>query len=147
MGCVLGRGSPYEPPTFRLREEDHPGPIHPWIVRAACRSFPANTGLGVDAIQPRALLRLSDEAIRALCRLLMAIELYGSWPALVRMVLVILLPKPDGGRRPIGLLPTLVRVWMRIRGPVVGKWRAPLRKDDLYMDGYTTISNIPRNCG
>ena len=80
----------------------------------------------MDAIQPRALLRLSDEALDALCRLLMAIELHGEWPEAIRDILIVLLPKSDGGRRPIGLLPTVVRVWMRARGPVVRAWRASL---------------------
>ena len=80
----------YEQPTFALEVADHPGPIHPWMIRAACSTFPADTGVGVDAIQPRALLRLSDEAIMALCRLLMAIELHGCWPELIRLVLIIL---------------------------------------------------------
>ena len=102
------------------------------MLRAACKTFPSQTGLGVDTIQPRALLRLSDAAINALCVLLMAVELHGQWPQLVRTVMIVLLPKGDGGRRPIGLLPTLVRVWMRIRGPVVRAWRASLRKEYLF---------------
>ena len=62
----------------------------------------------------------------------MAIELHGEWPALIRLIMVVLLPKPDGGRRPIGLLPTVVRLWMRIRAPTTRKWRATLKKDYLF---------------
>ena len=64
-------GQPYEAPFQRLDLDDHPGPIHPWMVRAACRTFPSRTGLGFDNMQPRALLRLSDDAIKALCCILM----------------------------------------------------------------------------
>ena len=32
------------------------------------------------------------------------------------------MPKPGGGRRPIGLLPTIVRVWERIRTPILKRW-------------------------
>ena len=129
---LWAEGSAYIAPHFPLLRSEHPGPIQPSMLRAACRSFPADTGLGADALQPRALLRLSDAAIRALCVLLMAAELHGRWPALVRMVMIILLPKPDGGRRPIGLLPTLVRVWMRARGPLARAWRSTLGRDYIY---------------
>ena len=78
-------------------------------------------------------MRLSDQAIRGLCHLLMAAELHGSWPALIRTILVVLIPKADGRRRPIGLLPILIRIWMRARGPLVRSWRSALNK--VYLDG------------
>ena len=46
----------------------------PEALRAAVASFPIGIGLGVDHIPPRALLRLSDEAMAALCKILMAVE-------------------------------------------------------------------------
>ena len=130
--ALWAEGADYVAPTYDLRQVDHPGAIRLSMLRAACCTFPQETGLGMDAVQPRALLRLSDEALQALCVLLMAIELHGTWPELVRLVLIVLLPKPDGGRRPIGLLPTLVRVWMRVRGPIIRKWREALARDDVY---------------
>jgi hypothetical protein len=36
--------------------------------------------------------------------------------------MVVLIPKSDGGRRPIGLFPTLIRLWMRIRLEVAQSW-------------------------
>ena len=83
---LWNEGGEYVPPKFDLSRTEPPEPIHPWMLREACRSFPAETGLGIDALQPRALLRLSDDALRALCHLLMAAELHGSWPALVRTI-------------------------------------------------------------
>ena len=32
--------------------------------------------------------------------------------------------KPDGGFRPIGFFPTLVRVWMRVRSNISREWEA-----------------------
>ena len=49
-------------------------------LKAAAKSFPAGTGLGVDNISPRAFLRLSDEALTALTKLLMVIEKRESGP-------------------------------------------------------------------
>ncbi len=39
------------------------------------------------------------------------------------MVLVHLIPKEGGGRRPIGLLARLVRWWERLRAPAIQRWR------------------------
>ena len=37
-------------------------------------------------------------------------------------MLIALLPKPDGGLRPIGLIPLLPRVWARARRDIVTEW-------------------------
>ena len=92
-----------------------PAPLQLGALRAATRTFPPGTGIGADGIAPRAIGRLSDEVLLDLCVLYAAIELCGSWPDLVNLVLIVLLPKPDGGLRPIGLFPTFIRVWMRAR--------------------------------
>ena len=41
--------------------------------------------------------------------------LLNQWARAVSLVLIILLPKPDWGLRPVGLFPTIIRVWMRSR--------------------------------
>ena len=102
------------------------------MIKAACRTFPASTGGGIDSLQLRSILRLSDQVSTVLCHLLMPAELHGQWPELIQTIMVVLLPKADGGRRPIGLLPKLVRVWMRVRGPTVRAWRTSLNKEYLY---------------
>ena len=75
---------------------------------AAC-TFPPGTGLGWDKLHPRAISRCHDEAILALIRILVLAELLGQWPGTIGIILICLIPKPDGGRRPIGLLPSVVR--------------------------------------
>jgi hypothetical protein len=50
-------------------------------------------------------------------------EVLGMWPSVIGIVLICLIPKTDGGRRPIGLLPTVVRWWMRARLEVVRTWQ------------------------
>ena len=101
-------------------------------MRAACLSFPAATGLGADNISPRALARLSDPTLARLAALLHAAERLGQWPPSMRLVSIVLLPKPDGGRRPIGLFPTIVRVWMRCRLHVARKWEEDHALPALY---------------
>ena len=73
------------------------------------------TGLGCDNVAPRALCRLSEKVLDALGRVLRACEDIGDWGIIVELVLLVLLVRPDGGRRPIGLFPTIIRVWMRAR--------------------------------
>ena len=40
----------------------------------------------------------------------------------MKLVLIVLLPKPCGGRRPIGLFPTVIRLWMRARSLIPKEW-------------------------
>jgi len=81
----------------------------------ALLSFPAATGLGWDKMHPRAWLRLGRAALLSLLHLFSLVEAAGRWPAAVGHVLVVLLAKAAGGFRPIGLFPSIIRVWMRIR--------------------------------
>ena len=48
------------------------------------------------------------------------------------LVVIVLLPKPDGGYRPIGLLPLLPRVWMRARRAEALEWERCNDRPDLY---------------
>ena len=49
-------------------------------------------------------------------------EQAGTWPDAVATALIHLIPKNDGGRRPIGVLPTIVRMWETARKPLVQRW-------------------------
>ena len=89
---------------------------------AAIRTFPADTALGTDAYHPRILLRLGPSLLPALLNVLYLCELLGSWPQAISDVLIALLPKPAGGYRPIGIFPSWVRVWFRLRAPYVREW-------------------------
>ena len=53
------------------------------VLRAAALTFPVGTGLGWDKLHPRALLRCSDEALLALLRFLMLVEILGAWPEVI----------------------------------------------------------------
>ena len=39
-------------------------------------------------------------------------------------MLIVLLPKSSGGFRPIGLFPTIIRIWMRARLVTVRAWES-----------------------
>ena len=49
-----------------------------------------------------------------------------------RVVLIALLEKSDGGFRPIGLLPTKPRLWMRTRRILAKQWEAKHKRPWLY---------------
>ena len=102
------------------------------LVERQCRSFAVGTGLGWDRLHPRALLRCSQYALKALVRIFIAAELAGKWPQHIGIVIIALLPKPDGGRRPIGLFPSLVRLWMRVRLTVAQAWQTAHERPYFY---------------
>ena len=92
-------------------EGDKLPPIDASAVRAAARSFKTTTSVGCDAIAPRAFAWLSEPLLDAVAVFLNSVEESGTWPSTVATALVHLIPKPGGGRRPIGILSTIVRLW------------------------------------
>ncbi len=85
-------------------------------------TFPGDTGLGHDSIAPRAITRLSPDAIKTLAALFVAFERYGEWAEVNDLVLIVLLPENDRGYRPIGLFPTNIRLWFRVQLVTVRIW-------------------------
>ncbi len=92
-------------------------------MRAAARKFRQYTGVGADLFRPHWFSWLSDQLLRVMGTFMEAIEGAGRWPGQVMVVLVHLIPKEGGGRRPIGLLASVVRWWERLRAPLVQRWR------------------------
>ena len=80
----------------------------------------------------RCLLRLSDDAIAALAKLFTAFERRGSWAEVLDLVLIVLLPKTDGGFRPIGPFPTVIRVWMPARIFVAKTWESATAMPEIF---------------
>jgi len=79
-----------------------------------------------------AVLRYPDGALAALGRLLGLAEQFGLWPSSLQGVFIGLLPKPQGGWRPIGLLPSITRWWMRARLDEVRRWQARHERPFFY---------------
>ena len=87
--------------------------------------------MGIDGISPRAIANWTDDELQILADVLNCCEREGVWPS-DDDVLIVLLPKPDGGRRPIGIFPAYVRIWARARSHVAGGRELEFRRDDLY---------------
>ncbi|HUU62073.1 MAG TPA: reverse transcriptase domain-containing protein, partial [Acidimicrobiia bacterium] len=125
-------GHPYPALDWPADAGPPPPALTRWAVDRACRSFACGTGLGWDALHPRALLRCSDDLISLLIQIMLRCEALGEWPAAVALVVIVLLPKPDGGFRPIGLLPLLPRLWMRARREIATEWERVNKRPYLY---------------
>ena len=98
----------------------------------ALLTFPCGTGLGWDALHPRALTRLPPGILQAIMQLLALCEAAGRWPSVVQLVIIVLLVKADGGFRPIGLIPALPRIWMRVRRIAAKEWEATQARPYLF---------------
>ena len=101
-------------------------PITVDAFKAACTSFDIGTAVGTDGIRPRHLLHLPDVSLQILAGILNLSELTGSVPVLGAHV--VFLPKPTGGERPIGILPTLCRVCCRCRRHVAQAWERAFQR-------------------
>ena len=116
-------GSPKEAPWREavLNDAGLP-PITAEQVGKAARTFPTETSIGCDSFPPSAIASLSVQLRACIADFLNLLEEEGAWPHKAAATLIHLIPKSDGGRRPIGVLPSIVRVWERIRKLVVQDW-------------------------
>ena len=97
-------------------------PITAQQVRKAAMTFRSGTSIGCDSLPPVAISWLSDQLCESIALFLNAVEEGGKWPEEIATSLIHLIPKPGGGRRPIGVLPTIVRIWERTRKAVAQRW-------------------------
>ena len=126
LGCTAGLGHRWRIEGEVLADAPSLPPITAWDLRRASRTFKERTGTGVDKLGPRHYTWLSDELLDVIGRLLMNMEQVGFWPWQVNEAMVHLIPKPTGGRRPIGLVASLPRLWERVRKPLLTHWRRHL---------------------
>ena len=113
-------------------------PLTKMDLRAAARTIRPRLGLGCDNTHPRWFGCLSDGLLQAFVDFLMALERLGMWPRQVSVILVAQVPKAGGGRRPIGLLSGLVKLWEKARKPAVAEWRIAAEKPQLSSQGPVT---------
>ena len=98
-------------------------------ISRAARSFKARTSIGVGSFPPRALQWLSSPLFLAAADFLNLVEATGDWPTAVSGVLLFLIPKPSGGRRPVAVMATIARIWEKARRPTIRQWAGKNRKD------------------
>ena len=79
-------------------------------LRGLLRSYRWRTAVGADHWQPRSLELLPDSALLSLMELCRFMLLSGCIPRQFALLLVVLIPKPEGGERPIGIFPSVLRI-------------------------------------
>ncbi len=121
-------------PPLTWPEELGAMPPRPTVqrLRTVLKSFLAGTGLAWDAIHPMALDRLSDRRLEQFIGLFMDAERRGEWPSSMALVTIVLLPKGDGGYRPIGLFPAVIRIWIRMRRDMTREWEVANDRDFIH---------------
>jgi hypothetical protein len=109
-GLFRGKaGTPWR--DIALDPKDELGPIEVSVFAACARKAPEHIGRGCEDFHPRWFAWLSEELLFYMVILLECLERRGIWPWQISEIIVAQIPKSDGGRRPIGLLPALVKVW------------------------------------
>lgn len=88
----------------------------------AAKTFSCTTASTYDGFHPRHFDGLSDKARTALGVLLDTCEDIGEWRDGINAAVPALIPKAEGGLRPIGLFRGVYRLWARARGPEAAGW-------------------------
>ncbi len=91
-------------------------------IRAAAATFATRTSTTYDGFHPRVIGCLSSEALEVLSLIYAAVEASAIWPRQVSVVIAVLLPKPKGGFRSIGLAAAAYRLWAKIRREEADAW-------------------------
>ncbi len=90
-------------------------------IRTAARSFSEATS-SIDLMHPRHINGLSDRALGCLVGFFRLFEATATWPKQEQCVITTLIPKTDGGLRPIALFRTVYHVYSKIRVLEVKQW-------------------------
>ena len=110
-----------------IHDRVHLGPqtpmpiIPPPQLREAAKCFSDSTGVGSDSFHPCHFQYLSDYTLHKIAFLFSRFEALGLIPSSL-WTMIILLRKPTSGFRPIGLLPSLLRLWEFCRKPALWEW-------------------------
>jgi len=102
-------------------------------TRLICKSFSRNTGLGIDAWNPRCESVMSDELMEGLAYLVWLLIKWAHFPDVLAQLWIVLLPKPTGGTRPIGLYAMLLRIASKwVRRMASEPWEAANAREYFY---------------
>ena len=103
-------------------------------VRKAIRSFPIFTAVGHDEWEPWSWRHLADGVIESLIDIGLAMENMMAHPRQCKRNILKLLCEPAGGYRTTGILPTLLRMWCRIRREFIRCWQITNARDYFWGD-------------
>ena len=92
-------------------------------VRSAALSFKKQTATP-DALHPRHIGYMSDDALQAIILLFALIESVGNFPGALCGIMIAISRKKLGGVRPIALYRALYRAWCKARAYLLREWEA-----------------------
>ena len=98
--------------------------LTPQQLREASSAFKRTTATSFDGFGMRHFNLMTDECLEALGKVYTIAETIGFFPKQLRAVPVPLLPKPKGGHRPIGIFPSVYRLWTKARRAEAEKWES-----------------------
>jgi hypothetical protein len=104
-----------------LECSDFDAPLDPDGVRQQAKSFAISTSFGTDMVHPRQVTLLSDSFLWLMIDLFIGSVRMAYTPETINRILIKLIPKPDGGARPIGFFSTFIVVLMKLLRKTVGK--------------------------
>ena len=107
----------------RMREFNGVGAVERGGVQSSSKNLQGEGSNWVDAISPKQFGWLSDVLLQRVAKLLTGLEAIGVWPIQLQEAIVHLTPQAAGGRRPVGLPPSLARPCERARKREFRKWR------------------------
>ena len=129
--AIWGRDVEQEPALFERLQQVHEtaqkqleqwGPITMPMLTKAIDRTPSGTGLGFDGLAPKYLKAMPLGGKLGLLGIIRDMESDLVLPAQSQLNQVAMLDKPEGGDRPISLMPMPYRIWMRARRYLVDKW-------------------------
>eukprot|EP00973_Karenia_brevis_P087142 12082804-Karenia_brevis.AAC.1 len=87
------------------------------MVETASYILKVATAVGIYLWSPAHLRKLLRKARKQLAEILQQVEKCPTWPSYLLYNMIVLMGKPQGGTRPIALMPMLYRIWTKIRKP------------------------------
>ena len=118
-------GTVAEPPPRQFQGSCQPLPlIDPEVIRSKSAAYKARTAQAVDGFHMRHYSWLSAPALRVVSLLFAIFESLSSLPRQLQLIQIVLLSKPSGGWRPIGLFVSMYRLWGRCKRDLAAEWEA-----------------------
>ncbi len=109
-------------PRYDGGDRSHLPPVDPRQLRDIAGKCAKYTAIASDGFHMRHYSQMSLAALESLCGLFVIMEILGVVPWQIRLVLIMLLTKPQGGFRPIGLFASFYRLWGKARRQYAISW-------------------------
>ncbi|CAK0904927.1 unnamed protein product [Prorocentrum cordatum] len=123
-GSTTSRGQEAHPKDWENGRRSRP--LAGDQVRAVLDRYQRQCGFGRDRLHPRLLKQLPDGYNDRLANILNMWD-HDARPMIIWSMVTAFLPIPGGGLRPVHQLAFAMRLWSRIKQPLVGEWEAALK--------------------